>query len=68
MAALIESDKPSAGQVSSESLPIPGVGAQAVEKEDSRLSRGVRFRNPLQVVEADSISNKPTVDRCAHRR
>jgi hypothetical protein len=39
-----------------------------VEEEDSRLWRGVSFRNPLQVVEADPISNKPTVDRYAHRR
>lgn len=39
MAALIESDKPPAWQAPSESLPIPGVRAQAVEEEDTGLSR-----------------------------
>jgi hypothetical protein len=68
MSALVESDNPPTGKPARESLPVSSVGAETVEQEARRLSFGVGFGFPLEVVEANPLAFEPTIDRHAHRR
>jgi hypothetical protein len=64
--ALVEGYNASGTQMTSEAIPVTGIGAQAVEQEQRRVAvrAGVSF--PLDVVQADAISFEPSVDRFAH--
>src|ERR1700704_2833010 len=63
VARLVGGAVPHAGKVPAEPLPVARVGAEAVEQQARGLQLGDSFRFPFQVMEADSVSVEPAVDR-----
>ena len=67
VAALVESDQATGGEMSREAIPVVCVGAQAMKQKDRSVAPRAGFRAPVEVMKADAASLEPSVGRFCHR-
>jgi hypothetical protein len=64
---LVEGDEMAASELARQTVPVAGVGAEAVQEKHGRIGLRFIFRAPLDVVKIDTASIEPSVDRFSHR-
>jgi hypothetical protein len=68
VATLIKRYNAPASEVDGNTVPIAGVGAQAVKKKHGCVGTSAPFRSlPFDVMKTDAVSLEPPVGRFRHR-